>query len=38
MALLAQGCQNLAVQQVGSYLGYSGRGVPAFAKALFHRC
>jgi hypothetical protein len=31
--LLAQGCRSAAMQQVGSYLGYTGRGANAFRKA-----
>ncbi len=30
---LAQGCRDLAVQQAGSYLRYSGRGASAYEKA-----
>ena len=30
---MAHGCRNLAVQQVGSYLGYSGCGADALGKA-----
>src|SRR5206468_7020233 len=31
--LLAQGRRSLAMQQVGSYFGYTGRGADAFGKA-----
>jgi hypothetical protein len=27
------GCRNMVLQQVGSYLGYSGRGAKSFGKA-----
>ena len=33
---LAHGCRNLAAQQGGSYLGYTGRGADAFAKTARH--
>jgi hypothetical protein len=30
---LARGCRNVVLQQVGSYLGYTGRGTNPFVKA-----
>ena len=30
---MAQGCRNMVLQQLGSYLGHSGRGANPFGKA-----
>ncbi len=31
--LLARGCRNVVLQQVGSYVGYTGRDANSFGKA-----
>jgi hypothetical protein len=33
VAFCARGCRNVVLQQVGSYLGYTGRGAKPFGKA-----